>query len=135
MIETTGNTVVATVPVGDFADGVAVTPDEKHVYVTVFNGAMGVSNSNVSVIDTATNTVVATVAVGSNPIGVAVTPDGKHVYVTNQASQTVSVIDTATNTVVATVAVALEGRRHAGWHARLRRESDLQHCLGDRHGQ
>ena len=84
---------------GDEPNGVAVTPDGKHVYVANFESL------DVSVIDTATDTVVATVAT-VEPKWIAVTPDGKHVYVPNYASGTVSVIDTATNTVVATVKVA-----------------------------
>ncbi len=99
MIDTASNTVVATVPVGSGADGVAVTPDGKHTYVTNF------SSSNVSVIDTATNTVVAMVPVKSSHNDVAVAPDGKHAYVTNLSSSNVSVIATASNTVVATVPV------------------------------
>jgi YVTN family beta-propeller protein len=108
VIDTATNTVVATVPVGVQPEGVAVTPDGKHAYVTNFTGlAIG----TVSVIDTATNTVVATVPVGYGPTGVAVTPDGKHAYVANNFGNfipnfgTVSVIATATNTVVATVPV------------------------------
>src|SRR5262245_11504367 len=81
VIDTAVNTGVATVPVGSLPEGIAVTPDGKHVYV-----ANGNSNT-VSVIDTATNTVVATVPIGFGPVGVAVTPDGKHVYVANGNSQ------------------------------------------------
>src|SRR5215470_5486086 len=57
VIDTATNTVVATVPVGRFPFGVAITPDGTHAYVT--NNA----SRTVSVIDTATNTVVATVPV------------------------------------------------------------------------
>jgi YVTN family beta-propeller protein len=99
VIQTSDNTVVATVAVGDVPRGVAVTPDGAVVYVT--NGG----SDNVSVIRTSDNTVVATVAVGSEPVGVAVTPDGALVYVTNFSSNNVSVIQTSDNTVVATVAV------------------------------
>jgi YVTN family beta-propeller protein len=60
--------VVATVGVGDFPRGVAISPDGSRAYV----GNQG-SNS-VSVIDTASNTVIATVAVGVGPVGVAITP-------------------------------------------------------------
>src|ERR1051325_5582441 len=67
VIKGSTNTVVATVPVGQYPTGVAVTPQNTHVYVT-----NGLSN-NVSVIETAINTVVATVGVGSTPTGVAVT--------------------------------------------------------------
>ncbi len=99
VIDTASNTVTATVPVGNFPNGVAVTPDGAHVYV----GNQG--DGTVSVIDTATNTVTATVTVGVVPFSVAVTPDGAHVYVGNFSSDTVSVIATASNTVTATVAV------------------------------
>ena len=99
---TTPPAVVATVTVGPPPQRVAITPDGKHAYVTLFD------SNNVSVIDTATNTVVATVTVGAFASGVAVAPDGKHAYVTNGFSDTdsvISVIETTGNTVVATVTV------------------------------
>jgi YVTN family beta-propeller protein len=98
VVDTATNTVIATVPVGDFPFGVAVTPDGASVYVA--NEASG----TVSVIDTASNTVTATVDGGAAQ-GVAVTPDGAFVYVANLDSDTVSVIATASNTVIATVTV------------------------------
>jgi YVTN family beta-propeller protein len=69
VIDISTNTVVATVPVGNTPERVAITPNGERVYVTnvVFN--------DVSVIDTTTNTVVATVPVGSEPIGVAISPN------------------------------------------------------------
>ena len=54
VIDTTTNTVVATIGVGDAPVGVAVSPDGTRAYVTNFN------SDTVSVIDTATNTVVDT---------------------------------------------------------------------------
>jgi len=101
VIDTASNTVTATVQVGKFPNGVAVTPDGAHVYVA------NVLDGTVSVIDTATNTVTATVTVGMVPWGVAATPDGAHVYVANFSSNTVSVIATASNSVTATVTVGL----------------------------
>ncbi len=77
VIDTATNTVTATVNVGNYPYGVAVSPDGKRVYVT------NELSNNVSVIDTATNTVTDTVNVGNYPYGVAVSPDGKRVYVTN----------------------------------------------------
>ena len=69
VIDIPTNKVVATVPVGFFPSGVAVTPDGKHVYVANFQ------SSNVSVIDTAANTVVGTpIPVGNGPIAVAISP-------------------------------------------------------------
>jgi YVTN family beta-propeller protein len=99
VIDTASNTVVGTpIPVGGEPEGVAVTPDGKHAYVT--NAAFSIGS--VSVIDTAANTVGDTIPVGTAPFGVAVTPDGKDAYVANLEDNTVSVIDTATNTVVGT---------------------------------
>jgi YVTN family beta-propeller protein len=105
VIDTTANTVVATIPVGIFPSGVAITPDGTRVYVTnIFN--------SISVIDAATNTVVVTIPSGQFPTGIAITPDGTRAYVvnqfvTNQGNSTVSVIDTMTNTIVATISVGL----------------------------
>ena len=70
VIDTASNTVVATVGVGTYPYGVAITPDGSRAYVT------NISSNNVSVIDTASNVVITTVGVGSNPIGVTITPDG-----------------------------------------------------------
>ena len=97
MIDTTSNTVAATIPVGSAPTGVAVTPDGSRVYVTNFQ------DNTVSVIATASNTVTATIPLGNNPFGVAVTPDGSTVYVANEFANTVSVIATASNTVTATI--------------------------------
>jgi YVTN family beta-propeller protein len=111
VIDTARNTVVATVPVGGFPDGVATTPDGTRAYVT------NNFDSNISVIDTASNTVVATIPVGLAPSGITITPDATYsyeqgnrhheplAYVTNAADNTVSVIDTATNKVLATIPV------------------------------
>ncbi|MGZ3831922.1 MAG: beta-propeller fold lactonase family protein [Mucilaginibacter sp.] len=100
VINTNTNTVVSTIPVGKFPQGVSVSPDGSKVYVT--NGTDG----TVSVINTATNTVTATVPVGTNPSGIAVSPDGSTVYVSNSIpSGSVSVINAATNTVTATITV------------------------------
>jgi YVTN family beta-propeller protein len=78
VIDTTTNTVSATIPIGRPSLGVVVTPDSSKVYVT--NADAG----SVSVIDTATNTISATIpSVGPRAFGVAVSPDSSKVYVTN----------------------------------------------------
>ncbi len=97
VIDTSSNTVVATVPVGSDPYGVAVNPLGTPVYVSNYG------SNTVSVIDTSSNTVVATIGVGSQPYGVAVNPSGTRVYVANSIDGTVSVIDTSSNSVVATV--------------------------------
>jgi YVTN family beta-propeller protein len=102
VINTSTNTVVNTVPVGNDPEGVAITPTGTLVYVTNY------SSGTVSVINTYTNTVVATVTVkkGCEPADVAITPDsGYYVADYDYDPGTVSVIDTSTNTVVKTVKV------------------------------
>jgi len=100
LINTTNNTLIATVPVGDGPFAVGVNPSGTRVYVANY------LSDNVSVIDTTYNsTVFATVPVGNQPHGLAVNPSGTRVYVTSQQDNTVSVIDTTNdnNTVIATV--------------------------------
>jgi YVTN family beta-propeller protein len=104
VIDTTTDTVTATIPVGNSPYGVAVTPDGNRVYIT------NEGDNTVSVIDTTTNTVTATIPVGGLPEGVAVSPDGSRVYTSGGVISTlreysVSVINTATNTVIATIPI------------------------------
>lgn len=66
VINTATNTVVATIVVGDFPDGLALTPDGDFLYVT------STSDDTIWVINTATNTVTDTFAVGDRPTELAV---------------------------------------------------------------
>jgi len=69
------NTVVVTVGVGIFPQGVAITPDGALAYVT--NAGSATVNSGfapISVIETATMTTVDAVNVGAGTVGVAITP-------------------------------------------------------------
>ena len=97
-IDTSTNTVVATIHVGSGPEGVAVTPDGTRLYVANDGGA-------VWVINTSNNSVVAKVTVGGDPYGVAITPDGTRVYVTEDNGAAVSAIDTSSNTVIAKIIV------------------------------
>src|SRR5215217_2673098 len=78
VIDTATQAVVATVPVGGFPRGLAVTPNGAFVYVANLN------DNSVSVISAATSTVTATVPAGAGPFDVAITPNSAFVYVTNQ---------------------------------------------------
>jgi YVTN family beta-propeller protein len=105
VIDTATNKVVATIPVGHFPNGVAVTPDGKYVYVTNDNPDDSVPVI-VVVIDTATNRVAARIPLSPNPVfptGLAVSPDGKFTYVASDfldlSAGILSQIDTATNKV------------------------------------
>lgn len=102
-IDTTTDTVTATIPVGSDPIGVAVSPDDSTVYVT------NEGSDTVSVISTATNTVTATIPVGVVPDAAAVSPDGSLLYVGNNIGPRtggIDVISTATDTVTATIATA-----------------------------
>lgn len=96
VIDTATNTVADTIDVdnplqGLMLQGVAVSPDGRHLYVA--NG------DSVAVIDSTTNTIVGTVIVERGRAGsVVASPDGGRVYVTNGSS--ILVIDTATDTVI-----------------------------------
>src|SRR5438094_444601 len=99
VIDTSSNTVIDTVAVGNSPHSVALKADGTRAYVA------NESSNNVSVIDTSINSVIATVAVNESPSGVVLNPDGTRAYVANNVSNNVSVIDTSTNTVIATAAV------------------------------
>jgi YVTN family beta-propeller protein len=70
VIDTTTNTVIATIPVGLGPFDIAATPDGNRVYVT------NQSSSTVSVIDAVTNTVVDTIPVGFGPTEILIVSPG-----------------------------------------------------------
>jgi YVTN family beta-propeller protein len=63
VIDTTTNSVRATVPVGQGPTAVAVNPNGRRAYLTNFEG------NSVSVIDTGNNKMISEVPVGSFPQG------------------------------------------------------------------
>jgi YVTN family beta-propeller protein len=109
VIDTTTNSVIATVGVGSYPAGVAVNPDGTRVYVANGGCCYPTYGANISVIDTSTNTVVATIggflgwfgAAG----GIAVSPSGTMLYVNGQYESLVYAVDTSTNSVVAKIPV------------------------------
>jgi YVTN family beta-propeller protein len=108
VIDTSTNTVSDTISLGDYATGVAVSPDGNHLYATTTSDTPGSYAGNLLVIDTATNTVSNTISLDNYGNGLAVSPDGQHVYVsTNPPSSNglLLVIDTAHNTVINTINV------------------------------
>jgi YVTN family beta-propeller protein len=99
------NQVVATIPVGNGAHGIVVSPDDAYVYV-------GNENDNtVSKIEVASGSVVGTYPAGSNPDAIAITPNGDYLYVANYVNAgTVTVLNTATGALVKQIAVDEEPR-------------------------
>ena len=100
VIDPSGPTVVASVPVGSLDNnsgsqpaGIAMNPTGTRVYV-----AISLENT-VDVIDTATNTRVGRVTVSGTPYGVALDASGSRVFVGRSNVGMLSMIDTATNTV------------------------------------
>jgi len=99
VINTTTNTVVKTIPVGQQPIGVSVSPDGSSVYIT------NTIDNTVSVISTASLSVTATIHVGNYPWCICASPDGSKVYVSNTRGNSISVISTVTNNVIATIAL------------------------------
>jgi len=103
IIDLATHTVIATAPLGDYPQGVAVNPAGTAVYVA------NTGSSEFTVIDTATHTST-TLPAGPLPAGVAIHPNGRYIYLANidffgeGVNSTVSVIDRASNTIVADIA-------------------------------
>ncbi len=102
-IETIGNSVLATIPVGAGGE-MAVTPDGARVYV-----AAGL----IHVLDTATNTVVSSFPAELNPaapagnsaLGIAIRPDGRAyvTVITGLFSGGLVVVDTGSDSVIGSI--------------------------------
>jgi YVTN family beta-propeller protein len=84
VINTSTDTVVATLSVGDYPHRMSVS--DGILYITNFTG------SNVSMVNVDTNEVLAsTVSVGNYPVGIAVGSDGEKIYVVNNGNESVSI--------------------------------------------
>ncbi len=81
--------VNASVSAGNGPYGMAVSPDNRTVYVTNMNG------NTLAVLDLSNRAITGTATVGKMPAGVALSEDGRQAYVANSGGDTISVIDTA----------------------------------------
>jgi YVTN family beta-propeller protein len=90
------NTRIATVPVGDEPQSIALTPDGRYAYVA---NAAGGSVSVVQINDPAwgsfSATVITNITTGAEPWNVVCSPDGRRVFVANSAQDTITVIGTS----------------------------------------
>src|SRR5258708_5762274 len=78
VIDTSTNTILATIPVGANPFESCLSPDGKRLYVAHFD------SSSVFVIDTSSNSIISTIAVPGNPIRIAISPDASRIYVSTR---------------------------------------------------
>lgn len=99
------NRVIATIGVGDTPAGLAVTPDNKFVYVANNNNDGILNGDSVSVLDAATNKLIATINDASfdEPYTVTINKEGTKAYVTNSAGSAITIIAIPSNTVLGTI--------------------------------
>jgi YVTN family beta-propeller protein len=93
VIQTSNNSIAATINVGNQPWGVAVGSDGQYVFVSNSGG------DTVTVITTSDNAVADTVTVGDNPMGVAAPLNGDFAYVVNQIDDSIHVIDVSSETI------------------------------------
>ena len=110
VIDTTTNTVIATIPVGLAPRPLAVSPDGKWVYVVNF----GTNPTTISVIDTATDMVVSTITAGTGPTRVTFSLDSTVAYAVNEGSNNFTIINTSDGTVLNTFSTGIAPRACCG---------------------
>jgi YVTN family beta-propeller protein len=91
------------IPIGGDPRGVALVPEKKKLYASIFNAGI------VSVINTADDTIITNITVEKRPHTLLLSPDRNHdrLYVANELSSSISVIDTDTDKVIATISIGL----------------------------
>ena len=92
-------------PYDTLTHGLALTPDERELYVTSMAGKAIYAFSVPDLKQ------LAKIDVGRYPNWITINPDGRLVWVSNQLDDTVSAIDTRTKKVVATIPVGHEPKR------------------------
>jgi YVTN family beta-propeller protein len=87
-----------------FTNDIAITPDGRFAYVSIFDFSGG--TGGVWVVDLKTLRTVTVINTGDPEVfGIGITPNGRFVFATNFIKNSVAVIDTTTNTLAATVPV------------------------------
>src|ERR1700742_3741005 len=87
----TSEVVGNSIPVGEFPNSIAMTPNGRQAFVATSGG------EDITAINTATRTATS-ISAGEAVERVAVSPDGRTAYFTTEGSEKVFVIDTATDT-------------------------------------
>jgi YVTN family beta-propeller protein len=103
IIDSATNTVIGSIPVKGYLEGMVVHPLGTPLYV------VDQDSSSVFIVDTMTKSVTGSIPLGTrNPIGIDVNHAGTRVYVANAFSNSVSVVDIRANVLIANVAVGEE---------------------------
>ncbi|MFP5346854.1 MAG: YncE family protein [Actinomycetes bacterium] len=102
---------VATVRLGRYPRGIAVSPDSRTAYVAVMGSSdIAVVDLRAALSGAGTGTVRWFKGVGAGPRHLNLSPDGKTLYATLNAAGKVAKVDTATGRVVATVTTGSQPR-------------------------
>lgn len=107
VIDLKKNLVIATIPLNNHPEQIALSPDDSRLYVSA-NTIVG----DLVVIDTATNTVINNVIHdnGANFGGVYVSPDGKTVFVANRSAPPKIMVFNASNLkLIKSISIPLAG--------------------------
>ena len=102
VINTSTNSVTATIAVGNFPYSIALNPAGTRAYVANYN------SGSVSAIDLVTNSLLNEIAVAGNPRAVGVSADGQRVYVAKGAGANMVVLDGASNISLGEIPVSAE---------------------------
>jgi YVTN family beta-propeller protein len=96
VVDARTNKVLKTIrmPEGSKPMGVAVSPDQRRLYVANGRG------KTVSAVDLATDSIIGSVEVGVRPWGIGLTGDGRKLYSANGPSNDVTVVDTDSMKVI-----------------------------------
>ena len=107
VIDSSTDTVIATVPVGQSPRAVFISPDRTRVYVSNFTFCCSAGPGTISVIDTTSPSypVIATIPAGNNPGYIISTPDGTKLYIVNVDTSTIRVVDSTTYATLASIAL------------------------------
>jgi len=100
VVDTTTNTVSATITLSGTITELAISPGGAKLYVA------GDTGTPIYDVDTATNTVTTTISIPQGSSGLAVNPAGTRLYVPQRGSIGMHVVDTATDSVITTVPLA-----------------------------
>jgi len=98
VMSTVDETILHTIPVGNFPDSIAFSPDGSRGYVTLGN------DFRLAVIDLANNVIVDSIPLANGLSALAISPDGARAWVTNVFGS-VAVVNLTTKAIEAVIPV------------------------------